>query len=71
MGTCAVSRLEFYKLPNHSPGAGYRIKEKGAYPGATTITNLSWVQERFAKTVTSNFPLLSVLATDFYLNISK
>jgi hypothetical protein len=36
--------LEFYRLPNHSPGAGQRIKEKGAYPGATAITNLSWVQ---------------------------
>jgi hypothetical protein len=30
--------------------------------GCNGIANLSWVQERFAKTVTSNLPILSVLA---------
>jgi hypothetical protein len=30
-------------------------------PGLSPVTNLSWEQERFAKTVTSLFTLLSVL----------
>ena len=52
---------------------------EGLCPGAYTITKLSWEQEQKlrsaatkprpggAKTVTSNLPLLSVLALVFYL----
>ena len=52
-GTSLLSGREFlpvqYFLNEHWSGRG------------TRITDLSYVQERFAKTVTNNLPLLSVL----------
>ena len=43
---------------------------RGACPGATLITTLSYVQERFAKTVTNNLPILSVLALVIFIFVS-
>ena len=39
-------------------------------PGLTLIRDLSYMQERFAKTVTNNLPLLSVLGNVFLFSFN-
>jgi hypothetical protein len=40
-------------------------------PGLSPVTELSWEQEQIAKTVTSNLPLLSVLAVSYFLFLGR
>jgi len=57
--------VQCWSKPGISPGAGFKLGTLERCPGLTLIMDLSLEQERFAKTVTSNLPLLSVLAAAF------
>jgi hypothetical protein len=57
-------------IASHIFITGYKFnKLQWRGPGLSPVIDLSWVQERFAKTVTSNLPLLSVLALVFLFKI--
>jgi hypothetical protein len=60
-------------IASHIFITGYKFnKLQWRGPGLSPVIDLSWVQERFAKTVTNNLPILSVLwARPYYLTLYK
>jgi hypothetical protein len=65
-GTGAVSRYRFDRSQKTVKVYRIYIACNGARPGATTITKLFW-EQGFAKTVTNNLPILSVLGAGVLL----